>query len=246
MSKDLVEHSTMSAIAQAIRAKLGVSTTYKPGQMAAAIGSIETPNLESLTVSANGSYSPTSPKNGFSSVSVNVAGGGAVTSGTSVPSSASGNDGDTYFRYDSTSGALRAVYVKQSGAWVIFWTREIVFQQVSIGVSYTIAFPTEDSAQVTYTDTSENPSHDWGVVFATNRWNPYISVSGSDTYIQMGRCTKTASLPTITSQGTGREDFNGPTQNALAHSYEFRDASNFFAEIFSSSPGSRTIAISKS
>jgi len=42
MANVLVNEQHLSDIAAAIRAKLGVQTTYKPGQMAAAIGSIPT------------------------------------------------------------------------------------------------------------------------------------------------------------------------------------------------------------
>ncbi len=42
MSKVLVTDTYLSNIADSIRAKLGVSTTYKPSQMAGAIDSIET------------------------------------------------------------------------------------------------------------------------------------------------------------------------------------------------------------
>lgn len=98
MSKDLVTSSTLVSIANAIRAKLGVGTLYKPGEMPAAIASIETPDLEALSVTENGSYTPTSPKNGFSSVSVavpapftaSVSGNTVVITGTAV--SVSGNE----------------------------------------------------------------------------------------------------------------------------------------------------------
>lgn len=42
MSNVLVNDTSLTAIANAIRSKLGVSTTYKPGQMASAIQSIPT------------------------------------------------------------------------------------------------------------------------------------------------------------------------------------------------------------
>lgn len=42
MSKVAVTEDYLEDIADAIREKLGVQTTYKPGQMAAAIESIET------------------------------------------------------------------------------------------------------------------------------------------------------------------------------------------------------------
>lgn len=73
MSKVLVEESNLTAIAGAIRQKLGVQTTYKPSQMATAIGQIHgEPVLETLTANTNGSYSPSTGKDGFSAVTVNV------------------------------------------------------------------------------------------------------------------------------------------------------------------------------
>lgn len=72
MSKVLVTESSLQSIATAIRVKKGVQTTYKPSQMATAIASIETPNLEPLTANANGTYTPSSGKNGFSGATVNV------------------------------------------------------------------------------------------------------------------------------------------------------------------------------
>lgn len=72
MAKVLTDESNYAAIANAIRAKKGVETTYRPGDMAGAISSIETANLDTLSVNANGTYTPTSPKNGFSQVDVNV------------------------------------------------------------------------------------------------------------------------------------------------------------------------------
>lgn len=73
MSQVLVTESHLEDIADAIRDKLGVSTTYRPGDMAAAIESIDTAGeMEPLTARANGEYAPTAPVEGFDSVSVEV------------------------------------------------------------------------------------------------------------------------------------------------------------------------------
>lgn len=72
MAKVLTDDSNYTAIANAIRAKKGVEITYRPSEMAGAISSIETANLDTLSVNANGTYTPTSPKNGFSEVTVAV------------------------------------------------------------------------------------------------------------------------------------------------------------------------------
>lgn len=67
-----LNESILTAIANAIRGKLGVETSYKPGQMADAIASIPVPALETKSITENGTYTPSTGKNGFSSVTVDV------------------------------------------------------------------------------------------------------------------------------------------------------------------------------
>lgn len=67
-----INDSILTAIGNAIRSKLGVATTYKPSQMPDAISSIEAAALETKSITANGTYTPSSGKNGFSSVTVAV------------------------------------------------------------------------------------------------------------------------------------------------------------------------------
>ncbi len=77
MSKKIYEESNIQDIASAIRAKNGTQNTYTTGQMAEAIRNIETqPDLEELSASENGTYTPSSGKDGFSRVNVNVQSGG--------------------------------------------------------------------------------------------------------------------------------------------------------------------------
>lgn len=79
MAKVTVTESSLENIADAIRAKLGVATEYKPGEMAAAIQSIPTGGsavLEHLSVTQNGNYTPGAGVDGFDQVTVNVSGGG--------------------------------------------------------------------------------------------------------------------------------------------------------------------------
>lgn len=79
MAKVRVTESSLENIADAIRAKLGVATEYKPGEMAAAIASIPTGGsavLEHLSVTQNGTYTPGAGVDGFDQVTVNVSGGG--------------------------------------------------------------------------------------------------------------------------------------------------------------------------
>ena len=72
MGLKTVNESTLTAIGNAIRAKLGVVTTYKPTQMAAAIASIIELKAETKSITSNGTYTPSDGKNGFSEVTVNV------------------------------------------------------------------------------------------------------------------------------------------------------------------------------
>lgn len=73
MAKVIVTESSLENIADAIRAKLGTQTQYKPNQMASAIGQIHgEPVLETLSATANGTYNPSSGKDGFSQAVVNV------------------------------------------------------------------------------------------------------------------------------------------------------------------------------
>lgn len=106
MSRALITESYLTGIANAIRTKLGVQNTYTPPQMAAAIESIPEggitptgtkditqngthdvtqyasanvnvqPNLQSKTVTQNGTITPDQGYVGLSSVVVNVSGGG--------------------------------------------------------------------------------------------------------------------------------------------------------------------------
>ena len=122
MSKALITESNLTDIAGAIRAKLGVETTYRPGDMAAAIGSIETPNLEALTVTQNGSYSPSTGKNGFSGATVNVPNsyaaadeGKVVSSGALVAQTARASAITSNGTYDTTANNSVTVNVSGGG-----------------------------------------------------------------------------------------------------------------------------------
>lgn len=123
MSKVLVEESNLTAIASAIRTKLGVQTTYKPGQMATAIQSIAPqPSLETKSIVANGTYTPASGKDGFSEVTVNVpnsyaAGdeGKVVSNGALVAQTARASEITANGTYDTTGNNSVTVNVSGGG-----------------------------------------------------------------------------------------------------------------------------------
>lgn len=72
MARITINETVLDGIADAIRDKLDTDTQYAPQAMAAAISSIEAPNLMTGNIIANGEYTPSGDKNGFSSVTVNV------------------------------------------------------------------------------------------------------------------------------------------------------------------------------
>ena len=78
MSKALITESSLTNIGNAIRAKLGVQTTYKPNQMPDAIMSIPS-KLGTKNITTNGTWAASADNlDGYSSVVVNVSGGGGA------------------------------------------------------------------------------------------------------------------------------------------------------------------------
>ena len=75
MAKVLVNESSLTGIADAIRAKNGSTDTYKPSEMAAAITAISgaaEPVIEALEVTSNGTYTASNGVDGYSPITVNV------------------------------------------------------------------------------------------------------------------------------------------------------------------------------
>ena len=75
MAKVLVNESSLTGIANAIRGKNGSTTTYKPSEMAAAITAISgggEPVIEALSITSNGTYTAPDGVDGYSPVTVNV------------------------------------------------------------------------------------------------------------------------------------------------------------------------------
>ena len=105
MSKVLVNESSLTGIANAIRGKNGSTTTYKPSEMAAAITAISgaaEPVIEALSITANGTYTAPDGVDGYSPVTVNVPQSG----GPEIPDSAFVISGtcmywDYYGKWDS-------------------------------------------------------------------------------------------------------------------------------------------------
>lgn len=83
MANVLIEQDTMADIADAIRGKNGSVSTYTPAQMITAIANIPTgggsPNIQALSVTANGTYTATDDVDGYSPVTVSVSGSNLVT-----------------------------------------------------------------------------------------------------------------------------------------------------------------------
>lgn len=74
MANKITDTNNYSAIANSIRSKLGTQSTYTPSQMAAAIDSIPVTDIETLSVTDNGTYTaPTGTA--YNPVTVNVSGG---------------------------------------------------------------------------------------------------------------------------------------------------------------------------
>lgn len=166
-------------------------------------------------------------------------GGGNIYRGTSTPDASIGSEGDCYIKCADAS-LVSAVYYKLSGGWTIVWSSEVWIMQDYTGDANVI---------ITYIDESTleveipHPGSNCGIVFSTSGWNPTITITTSS-YWQAGRCQKSATLPTITTQGTGRPSgFSEGTGNGSA-SFTYSNTHNFYAGALSAQ--NSKIRISKS
>lgn len=137
-------------IADAIRDKLGVQTTYKPGEMAAAIETISggTPVLQTKTVSPTSSAQTISPDSGYdglSSVNIravvtsgitaaNIKAGTTVTVGSSDSTSSIARVSGT-FTSDATATATDIVSSKTAYVNGSKVTGSLTFQTIYSGTS---------------------------------------------------------------------------------------------------------------
>lgn len=122
MANVLVDPLSLTAIANAIRSKLGVQTTYKPAEMADAIDSISggiTPTgTKQISITGNGTVTEdvTNYANAEITVSVPTGGGGNFATGTYTPESNSnswsidvGGDYNHFIIYASIESAGQGV-----------------------------------------------------------------------------------------------------------------------------------------
>lgn len=114
MSRVIVTESHLSDIANAIRGKSGVQTTYTPGQMAAAVAALpDATTLVSKTVTENGVYHPADDgADGYDAVTVSVGGVSVIPEADwdAMPTAQKQAYGLTVIQ-TASSGYQRGIYV---------------------------------------------------------------------------------------------------------------------------------------
>ena len=108
MANVLVNDTSLTAIANAIRGKNGETTTYKPAEMATAITNLPSgggePTIEALSITANGTYTAPDGVDGYSPITVNV-----PQDGSPDPLVIEGN-ADHYCAYSPLAGEYIRLY----------------------------------------------------------------------------------------------------------------------------------------
>lgn len=162
MAKVLITDTYLSNIADAIRNKLDVETTYTPPQMAGAIASIPTGG----------------------------GGSGVVLSGTSAPTAALGSNEDLYVQYSMHQGwnytyGIDNIYRKVNGAWVAYVDPADPNAAVHVWTQST----TTSGAAMNVQRASYDPATDSYTPYGETVVVVYTSVRYSDTYDLFGLAT---------------------------------------------------------
>lgn len=179
MSNVLVQESSLQAIVSAIRNKTGGNDTYKPGEMATAIQNLSgTPVLQGLSVTENGTYTPSSGVDGYNSVSVAVPGGfgvsdegkvvqnGALIPQTSLNVSANGT-------YDTTVKNSVVVNISESSPFTGLnnYIQSSGTQWINTGY-----YPTQNTKIVTVIELAGTNDHEYSTIFGAQDTNSLLVV----------------------------------------------------------------------
>lgn len=236
MARVLVNDESLTAIADAIREKLDVETTYLPSQMAGAIENI--PSGSSLTsadegkvvVESSGSYvlqaqtSRSISQNGTydtttnDEVVVNVSGGGGggsinILDGTTEPTAQDGNDGALYIYHNYDAAIIQTNNLSDVSMSVIDGTLTI-------------------TGTTSGDDSSDGGNS--GILLYTSVNGVNIKVTAASSGVQYGTSNAQGTLPTIVTQGANRAQYNTSSSGA---NFTKTASQNYFAVAYSNGIG---------
>lgn len=202
MGRVSILESTLTAIADAIRTKLSSEDTYKPSEMADAIGEIGSATLDTKSITANGTYKAEDDDlDGYSQVTVNVSGGVNNQNKTVHPSSS-----DQSITADSGYTGLGTVTVK--GVTI----ENLSASNIVSGVTVKIGDADDDDSIASVTGTASG-----GASFATGTFTPEsdvtsyeIETDGNYDHFVMFTDTK-SSGGGVRAFRIGEADFSGST-----------------------------------